>query len=302
MRFYRPLGHVLARIPLRPDGSIRLTALLAGTGVFARKQLRRAKPWVDGERMKSSDALSFGPNEVRTVALGPYEFTVREDDQLTLAVHKPADVVTSANPEEGFRVIDLLPDWLFSDYLEPIGRLDKETTGLLLLSEDGQLSQRMRHPARAQLRRYEATLARPLEPQRVQEALNKGISLRDGHVVQPRELQAIRDDNLRWKVAIDEGKYHEVRRLFAAMGSHVESLHRYGYGPFILQSAPVDPYDDTEDGIACCTTLASETTPPSIVLHDGLMRIEGAAKTHLYTTLQLQPHTRMIEITVDEHA
>src|SRR5690625_7976631 len=95
MRFYRPLGHVLARIPLRQDGSIRLTALLAGAGVFTRKQLRRAKPEVDGLQMSSSDVVSFAQDQVREIALHGYQFTVREDRAMTLAMHKPADVVTT---------------------------------------------------------------------------------------------------------------------------------------------------------------------------------------------------------------
>lgn len=303
MRFYRPLGHVLARIPVRSDGSIRLTALLASAGVFARKQLRRAKPVVDGVQMSAREAIDFTAGQVRHISLQDYQFTVREDAALTLAMHKPLDVVSTHDEGEGLRIFDLLPDWLFAEDLAPVGRLDKETTGLIVLTEDGQLNQRMRHPARGLLRRYEATLARPITDEQVARALSDGITLRDGYIVQPAELARIDGDPLRWSVAVGEGKYHEIRRLFAAMDSHVEQLHRVGYGPFVLQSVPIDPHDFWDDGIPVGSTLSKTSHGgASIVLRDALMRIEGDAQRALYETLQLENTVRMLEICVDEHA
>lgn len=303
MRYYRPLGHVLARIPLRSDGSIRLTTLLAGAGVFARKQLRRARPSVDGELMSSRDAVVFARDQVRHITLHDYTFIVREDRAMTLAMHKPVDVVTTHSVEEGLRIFDVLPDWLFAEDLAPVGRLDKETTGLILLTEDGQLNQRLRHPSRGLLRRYVANLARPLEEARVQEALREGIMLRDGHVVQPVHLERLVGDDERWSIAVGEGKYHEVRRFFAALDSHVESLHRKGYGAVVLTGAPLDPHDGMEDGIPCCNTIVKDATgDASIAITDGLMRLTGEAKAHVYRSVQLEDELRMLEICVEEHA
>lgn len=303
MPFYRPPGHVLARIPLRADGSIRLTALLAGAGVFARKQLRRAKPTVDGVRMASSDAIHFERGQTRRIDLHEFDFVVREDSTLTLAMHKPADIVTTHSPDEGLRIFDVLPDWLFAEQLAPVGRLDKETTGLILLTEDGQLNQRMRHPSRALLRRYEAILARPVDGELAKEALEKGITLRDGHTVHPAKLERMDGEEERWSVALGEGKYHEVRRLFAALGSHVESLYRIGYGPFMLRGAPLDPYDMFEDGLPRCTAVSKENDADGIIeLRDGLMRVDGEARSHLYDMLQLEDDVRMIEICIEGHA
>lgn len=303
MPFYRPPGHVLSRIPLRADGSIRLTALLAGTGVFTRKQLRRAKPTVDGVQMASSDAVTFEHGQTRRIDLDEFDFVVREDRSLTLAMYKPQDVVTTHSHDEGLRIFDILPEWLFAEHLAPVGRLDKDTTGLILLTEDGQLNQRMRHPSRALLRRYHALLARPVEDARVKEALEKGITLRDGHTVHPAELSRMDGKEERWSVALGEGKYHEVRRLFAALGSHVENLFRIGYGPFMLRSAPIDLSDMFEDGVPLCTAVSKENDDEGIIeLRDGLMRIDGEARDHLYDMLQLEDEVRMIEICIEGHA
>jgi len=302
MRFYRPLGHVLARIPLRQDGSIRLTALLAGAGVFTRKQLRRAKPEVDGLQMSSSDVVSFAQDQVREIALHGYQFTVREDRAMTLAMHKPADVVTTHALEEGLRIFDLLPEWLFAEDLAPVGRLDKETTGLILLTEDGQLNQRLRHPSRGLLRHYEATLARPLDTARVQEALAQGVVLRDGHTVKPEKLQRLDGDEARWSISVGEGKYHEVRRFFAAMDSHVEALHRKAYGPVVVTGAPLDIQSTLEDGIPCCSSLSkNDLVGTAIAISDSLMRIDGDAKAHLYQSVQLDDELRMLEICAEAY-
>src|SRR5690606_8202613 len=113
-----------------------------------------------------------------------------------------------------------------------VGRLDKETTGLLLLTDDGQLSQRLRHPSRGFERVYLAQCSRPIPEDALQDALREGVSLRDGTRCHPASLELLTDraqgegGALTYRVVLREGRYHEVRRLVAALGSHVEELRR----------------------------------------------------------------------------
>lgn len=233
---WTPGGDVVRRIPLRPDGSTRLSTLLAATGDFARREVRRGKAHWQGvvTDLDTRIVPSFEPVELRFKGA---RYLVSADHAMILAAHKPEGLVSTHEDENprasqlaGGSVFDLFPLWLAIEGVEPIGRLDKETSGLLLFTEHGVLSQRLRHPARAIERRYVATLARPLDAQELESALRDGVTLKDGTVVRPKALEVLNETRTQVRAVITEGRYHEVRRLFAAMGSHVEVLHREGYG------------------------------------------------------------------------
>jgi 16S rRNA pseudouridine516 synthase len=128
-----------------------------------------------------------------------------------------------------------------------VGRLDKETTGLLLLVAHGQLIQRLTHPKRAVARTYLATLDSPPDPVAVQSLRSGELELKDGHRPHPQDLEALTDT--RWSVTLTEGKYHEVRRIFAAAGSHVHALQRIGFAGFSLDDLgglPLRRLEETE--------------------------------------------------------
>jgi pseudouridine synthase len=140
------------------------------------------------------------------------------------------------------------------DTLEPVGRLDSDTRGLLVFTEDGQLNQRMRNPSHDVPRTYLAGLSEPVEEEKLRESKAGILELRDGTTPQIEEVihheewsehgfewlpvlcpEFVHDMGAhRYLVTITEGRYHEVRRLFAAMGSHVERLQRLRFGPFWL--------------------------------------------------------------------
>src|SRR5262249_8908257 len=128
------------------------------------------------------------------------------------------------------------------DELRPVGRLDLDTTGLLIWTTSGAWLQRLTHPKRKLPRSYHAALARPFGDPRT------GLALKDGHQPHIVELKAIREPQAHPSllrspdaacfatITIVGGAYHEVRRIFAALGSHVVALSRVGYGRLTLPS------------------------------------------------------------------
>lgn len=290
---YLPPGDIVARLPLRSDNTLRLSTLLAATGYFTRKQIKHARPSVNGRMVQPDTKLDFTEGEAWKITMFGETFLAERDPSLLLAMHKPTGVVTShargdlAGSEE--TVFDLLPDWLLSEDLEPIGRLDKETSGLLLFSEDGTLSQRMRHPSRKVDRTYRATLARPLSNEHVQDALKYGVSLRDGSLVQPTRLHKVSETEEIWEVVLTEGKYHEVRRLFAALDSHVETLHRCGYGVFSLSGENAASRSGWVSGIPLITDFEPQNGVTTLSIQTELARIEGFAKHQVFDLFKVEP-------------
>lgn len=160
---------------------------------------------------------------------------------LVMMLHKPLGM-TCSRKEDGALVYDVLPDrWRRRDpAISTIGRLDKQTTGLLLLTDDGDLLHRVISPKRHVAKVYRATLARPLvgTEQAVFEA--GGLVLEgEDKPLSPAVLEVLSPTEAR--LTVTEGRYHMVRRMFAAVGNHVEALHRERIGGLSLP-------DDLEPG------------------------------------------------------
>ncbi len=149
---------------------------------------------------------------------------------LLLVLHKPPGV-TCSTKDSGRLVYDLLPPRfrLRAPVLSTVGRLDRDTSGLLLLTDDGQLLHRIISPRTRLPKTYEATLAQPL---RGDEAaiFASGTLMLDSEKtpLRPAVLDAV--DGTRARLTITEGRYHQVRRMFAAVGNHVVALHRSHIG------------------------------------------------------------------------
>ncbi|MDP4024115.1 pseudouridine synthase [Methylobacterium sp. NEAU 140] len=145
---------------------------------------------------------------------------------LCLMLHKPLGV-TCSHKEAGPLVYGLLPErWRRRDpALSTVGRLDKETSGLLLLTDDGGLLHRIIAPKAAVAKRYRVRLARPLRADAAA-LFASGTLMLEGEErpLLPVTLEA--EDATRCAVTLTEGRYHQVRRMFAAVGNHVEALHR----------------------------------------------------------------------------
>ena len=171
---------------------------------------------------------------------------------MVLLLNKPLGM-TCSHKEEGALVYDILPKrWKRRDpAISTIGRLDKQTSGLLLLTDDGDLLHRVISPRRHVTKTYRATLARPLKGTEG-EIFASGALLLDGEdkPLAPAELEVISDTEA--LLSVTEGRYHQVRRMFAATGNHVETLHRERLGGLTLPEglAPGQWRLLTEDEIA----------------------------------------------------
>lgn len=153
---------------------------------------------------------------------------------LVMMLHKPLGM-TCSRKEDGALVYDVLPPrWRRRDpAISTIGRLDKQTTGLLLLTDDGDLLHRVISPRRHVAKVYRATLARPLTGAEGEVFAAGGLVLEgEDKPLSPAVLEVLSPTEAR--LTVTEGRYHMVRRMFAAVGNHVEGLHRERVGGLVL--------------------------------------------------------------------
>lgn len=153
---------------------------------------------------------------------------------LVMMLHKPLGM-TCSRKEDGALVYDVLPPrWKRRDpAISTIGRLDKATTGLLLLTDDGDLLHRVISPKRHVAKVYRATLARPLVGTEGEVFAAGGLVLEgEDKPLSPAVLEVLSPTEAR--LTVTEGRYHMVRRMFAAVGNHVEGLHRERVGGLAL--------------------------------------------------------------------
>jgi 16S rRNA pseudouridine516 synthase len=153
---------------------------------------------------------------------------------LTIMLHKP-DGHTCSTDDPGAIIYDLLPERysLRNPMLSPVGRLDKDTTGLLLLTDDGKLLHRIIHPKSACLKVYHAVLDRPLSGGEGELFGSGTLMLKsEGKPLLPAGFEALGETEA--LVTLHEGRYHQVRRMFAAAGNHVVSLKRIAIGGLAL--------------------------------------------------------------------
>lgn len=153
-------------------------------------------------------------------------------DRIVIMMHKPLGYECSAKPQHHPSVLDLLPSIYRARGVQPVGRLDVDTSGLLLLTDDGQLIHRLTHPKRHVPKTYRVTTRDPLNEAQIN-ALWQEIELND----EPRPVKAIsvqQTDSHELLLVIDEGRYHQVRRMLAAVGNSVDKLARIQMGTLPL--------------------------------------------------------------------
>lgn len=149
-----------------------------------------------------------------------------------IALHKPVSYVCSRKPQgDAPTVYELLPDSLH--HLKLVGRLDKDSSGIILLTDDGTFSHHMTHPSYYKTKTYSISLDHELEPLHQQMISDYGIQLEDG----PSKLLLTRrneSNRKEWIVEMHEGRNRQIRRTFAALGYTVASLHRTQFGDYSL--------------------------------------------------------------------
>ena len=149
-----------------------------------------------------------------------------------VVMHKPAGHECSHHPSHHPSVFTLLPPVLVARGLQCVGRLDQDTTGLLLFSDDGQFIHRMISPKKGVAKVYRAVCAEAVSDAMLA-ALRVGVQLND----EPAPIAALaceKFDECTLQLTLAEGKYHQVKRMIAAAGNHVDSLHREAIGDYVL--------------------------------------------------------------------
>ena len=212
----------------------RLDKLLSDSGRFTRSEARSAiragRVTVDGTVVRSPEEKHDADSEA--IMVDGQRLDCAELRYLML--HKPAGILSATEDPRQRTVLDLLPPELQKLRLFPVGRLDKDTTGLLLLTNDGDFAHRVISPRKHVPKRYRAELDGPLGYADA-EAFADGIKLADGTKCLPAQLE-IPAQNV-GLVTVYEGKYHQVKRMFAARGKTVTALHRESIGGLRLDGA-----------------------------------------------------------------
>lgn len=212
----------------------RLDKLLAGTGKWSRREVkalvRQGLVRVDGRLAASAEDKCDPAAAVVTVAgetISLRRFTY-------VMLHKPAGLLTATEDRKQPTVLDLLPPELRRIGLAPVGRLDKDTEGLLLLTNDGELAHRLLSPKYHVDKRYLARVDGELSAADA-EAFARGMTLGDGLECLPAGLEVLPDRVC--IVTLREGKFHQVKRMLAARGAPVLYLKRLSMGPLTLDDS-----------------------------------------------------------------
>lgn len=215
-----------------------------------RDAIRRGNVTVDGTVMKKADAAVSQKN---TVCFCGEVLDLRE--HLYVMLCKPADTVCTTEdvPES---VLHLFPE-KYRKRLFCVGRLDKDTTGLLLLTDDGAFDHRLMSPRHHAEKEYAVTLARPLSDEDVA-VLEGGMTLENGEKTLP--CRVIRDSEIACRIVLCEGKYHQVKRMFAAVSNRVMGLRRISLGGVALDESLADGQwrELTEEELAVLTQASAE--------------------------------------------
>jgi 16S rRNA pseudouridine516 synthase len=152
--------------------------------------------------------------------------------QALILLHKPAGYECSQKPRHHPSVMTLLPAPLRQRGVQPIGRLDEDTTGLLLLTDDGTLIHRLTSPKKHVPKIYEVGCKHPVTAEQLARLLAGVVLDDDPAPVRAAACEAVGEQGLR--LTLTEGKYHQVKRMVAAAGNRVETLHRSTFGPLVL--------------------------------------------------------------------
>lgn len=211
---------------------MRLDKMLSNLGVASRSECRtllKAGRIRVGEAVARDGAMNV--QEGAAIFLDGKPLDTRLSRHLML--YKPAGILTAAEDGRQKTVMDLLPGVYRACGCMPVGRLDKDTTGILLLTTDGELAHRLISPGRHVDKVYEATVEGALDAEDVA-VFAAGIPLKDFTAL-PARLELL-DESI-GRVTVQEGKYHQVKRMFGARGKPVKTLHRTFFGPLKLDEA-----------------------------------------------------------------
>lgn len=211
---------------------IRLNKFLAQSSGISRRQadelILKGRVTINGtvatigDRVQADSTVKIDGKEVASDVAFVY-----------LALNKPRGYVCSRKRQgDSQTIFELLPHEFRT--LKTVGRLDRDSSGLILLTNDGDFAQRMTHPSYHKVKQYVVQLDGALEPLHQQMISDFGVNLDDGK--SQLTLERLSDDRRQWTVTMSEGRNRQIRRTFTALGYTVTNLHRTDFGPYHLNA------------------------------------------------------------------
>ena len=214
---------------------MRLDKYLAETAQCTRSEaktlLQKGKVTVNGTLCKKGDTQL---REMDVVAVEGKPLAYQKFVYIML--NKPEGVVSASTDKRDTTVVDLLGDAYPRRELFPAGRLDKTSTGFVLLTDDGGFAHDILAPKRHVSKTYTVTLDTPLTAE-MKAGFAAGVTLADGTALSPAEVEALTPDGLTVRVLLKQGVYHQIKRMFGVYGAGVNALHRDAIGGLALDAA-----------------------------------------------------------------
>ena len=214
---------------------MRLDKYLAETAQCTRSEaktlLQKGKVTVNGTLCKKGDT-QLRETDVVAVEGRPLAY----QKFVYIMLNKPEGVVSASTDKRDTTVVDLLDDAYPRRELFPAGRLDKTSTGFVLLTDDGGFAHDILAPKRHVSKTYTVTLDTPLTAE-MKAGFASGVTLADGTALSPAEVEALTPDGLTVRVLLKQGVYHQIKRMFGVYGAGVNALHRDAIGGLALDAA-----------------------------------------------------------------
>lgn len=229
---------------------IRLQKYIADQGICSRRKAEQliadGKVEINGEVVKEM-GIKIDPDKDKVKVLDSRIFEKKDSKKVYIALNKPVDFISSASSEQGQSILDLIttenfwkpykPEVNFRVY--PVGRLDKDSEGLILLTNDGDLTNKLTHPSFGHEKEYEATLTDKLTKD-VKNILESGMDIGEGEYAQGIKIVKEFNKGRRFIITIilKEGKKRQIRRMFGRLGYDLLSLRRTRMGNLKLGTLP----------------------------------------------------------------
>lgn len=245
------------------SGPQRLQRILAAAGFGSRRQceelIEAGRVHVDNEIVTKLGVVV--DSEVAKIRVDGEP--LRRQKLVYYAVNKPVGVVTTnSDPQGRPRVVDLVPP---TERVFPVGRLDRSSEGLILLTNDGDLAQRLAHPKFGIQKVYRVTVAGKVDVETMKK-MREGIYIAEGHVrVDGAKVLKARPRATEMEITLREGKNREIRRILARLGHKVQTLRRIAVGPLRLGDTPPGAYRPlTRDEVQKLQTIAAAAKPEAL--------------------------------------
>lgn len=214
----------------------RLDKIIASQGKYSRSEVKKlvkaGRVTLDGNVVKSSDVKADEGADIKIDGV-----SLNYKKHIYIMLNKPQGVISATEDRTQKTVLDLVPKELFRNGLFPAGRLDGDTTGFVLITDDGDFAHRILSPKNHIMKTYHATLRDPLSEEDIVR-FREGLTLGDGTECLEAHVRVLESgEKTVAEIKICEGKYHQVKRMFASIGNKVVALRRVKMGELDLDSS-----------------------------------------------------------------